>query len=235
MDVLKTHSHKNGLERLLTHMPDLHHELTKAIQSLDPTQTLTKISAEPSRVRRWGGLIFSPRAINTALKKVLYPQGWAEYNSRTGKYLEPTIYFPGENAVPRSDRYRKMDGLKQRVGLEIQLGKYAFMGYDVFSKFIIFSRKGLIDIGVEIVLVQEMVNRMSTGVSAFEHLMIDFQHRGEADIDIPVVVLGIGLTPEEWLKVNAIQQLYRDDPQRAVEMYPNIGLHDLKGTKPGPK
>jgi len=128
-----------------------------------------------------------------------------------------------------------MDGLKDRVGLELQFGKYAFMGYDIFSKMIIFKNQGLIDYGIEIVLTQEMIDCMSTGISAFEHIMIDFEHRGEADIDIPVLVLGMSPTQQEWEEVFALQELFRNDPRAAREQYPNIGNSDLRGARPGPK
>jgi hypothetical protein len=55
----------------------------------------------------------------------------------------------------------------------------------------IFHNLDIIDAGVEIVPVKEMQDMMSTGVSFFEQLVWDLKNRGEADIDIPVLVLGI--------------------------------------------
>lgn len=167
---------------------------------------------------------------------MIEPGGWLVWDEVKGKFTRPILYFPAEEGQPhRADRYREMDGQKARVGLEIQFGKYAFMAYDIFSKMIIFKQHGLIDYGIEIVLVQEMIDRMSTGTSAFEALMIDFEHRGEADIDIPVLVLGIGPTEAEWAEVDAAQALFRRDPAAAKARYPQIGLSDHTGTKPGPK
>lgn len=235
MQIIKHYSHKRGFELIEAHHLPLLHEIRDAVIQVNAVDCLTKLSKEKSRIRKYGGLIFSPRTINYRLKSLLYPLGWAIWSEKKQKYGEPGLFFPDETTAKGSDRFRKMDGIKDRVGLEIQLGKYAFMGYDIFSKMIIFRNKGLIDYGIEIVLVQEMVNRMSTGVSAFEHLMIDFEHRGEADIDVPVLVLGIGPSDAEWNDIQLVQQLYRDDPDTALIRYPNIGLSDLKGTKPGPK
>ena len=67
----------------------------------------------------------------------------------------------------------EMDGIKNKVGLEIQFGKYAFMGYDIFSKMIIFKNLKYIECGVEIVPSSELVKQMSTGVSSFEQLLVD--------------------------------------------------------------
>ncbi len=196
-------------------------------------ECLTKISEESAKVKRWGGLIFSPIAINRFFKQALYPKGWAFHDENSGRYVQPRYRF--HESEFGEDRYREMDGVKNRVGLEIQFGKYAFMGYDIFSKMIIFKNLDVIDCGIEIVLAQEMVNCMSTGVSAFEHLMVDFKYRGEADIDIPVLVLGIGPTEAEWEKVYEIQEMFKTDPEAARNLYPMIGSSRLFGTKPGPK
>lgn len=231
MQILKQHSHKQGLEQLTQHRPHLVEEIREAIESVSAPECLTKITKEQSKINRWGGLLFSPPAINAAFKTILYPQGWASWINQ--RYVQPRLKFANKGGG--IDRFREMDGLKERVGLEIQMGKYAFMGYDVFSKMVIFRNQKVIDFGIEIVLVQEMIECMSTGVSAFEHLMIDFEYRGEADIDVPVWIVGIGATPAEWAEVQAIQDLFRHDPEAAKLQYPQIGKKDLKGTIPGPK
>ena len=73
----------------------------------------------------------------------------------------------------------------------MQLGKYAFMVYNVCAKMTIFSNLGLIDAGIEIVPVKSLAKQMSTGVSYFEQFVWDLQQRGRADIDIPVLIIGI--------------------------------------------
>ena len=55
----------------------------------------------------------------------------------------------------------------------------------------IFHNSGLIDSGVEIVPMLNMARQMSTGVSYFEQVKADLVHRGESEIDIPVLVLGV--------------------------------------------
>jgi len=236
LQIAKRHSHKAGEQHLIAEKPELLREVEEAIQSIRAVDCLTKISEEKSRVRKWGGLLFSPRTINSYFREMLLePHGWLQWDEKKQKYIEPTLLFASDTTIRGNARYRKMDGLKERVGLEIQMGKYAFMGYDIFSKMIIFQKQGLIDYGIEIVLTQSMIDCMSTGVSAFEHIMIDFEHRGEADIDVPVLVLGISPTEREWAEVDALQQLYKSDPDKAKQQYPNIGNKDLKGNRPGPK
>lgn len=55
----------------------------------------------------------------------------------------------------------------------------------------IFSKLGHIDCGVEIVPVKAFAEEMSSGVSYFEQFVWDLENRGVADIDVPVLILGI--------------------------------------------
>jgi hypothetical protein len=88
-------------------------------------------------------------------------------------------------------QFREMDFLKDNVGVEVQFGKYAFMVYNVCVKMTIFHNLGFINAGVEIVPLKEFADEMSSGVSYFEQIVWDLEHRGVADIDIPVLVLGV--------------------------------------------
>ena len=84
-----------------------------------------------------------------------------------------------------------MDYVKGRLGIEVQFDKYAFMVYNVCAKMTIFHKLGFIDHGIEIVPVKAFAEEMSTGVSYFEQFIWDLESRGVADIDIPVMILGI--------------------------------------------
>ena len=84
-----------------------------------------------------------------------------------------------------------MDFVKERVGVEVQFGKYAFMVYNVCAKMTIFHNEGVIDVGVEIVPLKELANEMSSGVSYFEQFVWDLERRGVSNIDIPVLILGV--------------------------------------------
>jgi hypothetical protein len=84
-----------------------------------------------------------------------------------------------------------MDFVKERLGVEVQFGKYAFMVYNDCAKMTIFRNLGHIDCGVEIVPVRGFTREMSTGVAYFEQFVWDLKTRGIGNIDIPVLVLGI--------------------------------------------
>lgn len=90
------------------------------------------------------------------------------------------------------DTYREIDFVKNRVGVGLQLTKYAAsMVYNGCAKMTIFHKMNVIDVGVEIVPVKDFAKEMSSGVSYFEQFVWDLEHRGIADIDIPVLILGI--------------------------------------------
>jgi hypothetical protein len=65
------------------------------------------------------------------------------------------------------------------------------MVYNVCAKMTIFHNLSFINAGVEIVPIKEFADEMSSGVSYFEQIVWDLEHRGVADIDIPVLVLGV--------------------------------------------
>ena len=138
---------------------------------------------------------------------------------------EPRHYFG-------RGRYREMDGIKNKVGLEIQFGKYAFMGYDIFGKMIMFKNLGKINCGIEVVPMANLQKQMSTGVSAFEQINIDFKHRGESDIDIPVYIIGIDLTDKEAREAIKLKELFKKDKKKALK---KIKLRAYNGAPPGPK
>ena len=84
-----------------------------------------------------------------------------------------------------------MDLVRSHTGVEVQFGKYAFMAYSVSAKMTIFHNQNIIDAGIEIVPMKSMADQMSSGVSYFEQIKWDLENRGVADIDIPVIVMGI--------------------------------------------
>ena len=224
MKIVNTYSFKGGEKFLKTKHPKELREVFDAIKALDATLCLTKESKEKTKK---GQVLFSPVDMNNYLKTVLHGKGWTEKakNEKKRKFAEPRHAFG-------KGRFREMDGIKNKVGLEIQFGKYAFMGYDIFSKMIIFKNLKYIECGIEIVPSSELVKQMSTGVSSFEQLLVDFEHRGESNIDIPVFVASIGLTDEEKVKSQTLRELFKSN---RVEALTKMKLRKYHGSKPGPK
>jgi hypothetical protein len=223
MEVKEIYSHKGGMEFIQTHHAAELEEIYQAIQVCDAVACLSKLSKEKTKPP----LLFSPVALNKKLKNFLSPIGWTEAAPESGKgFSEPRISF-GDG------RFREMDGIKNKVGLEIQFGKYAFMGYDIFSKMPLFAKKGLIECGVEIVGIHSLVKEMSTGVSSFDQITIDMEHRGVADIDIPTLVIGIGCTDKEL--IDCVAKRVRFSKYKEAMLASGEVSMGNKGEAPGPK
>lgn len=162
-------------------------EIKRAITAVDSRKHKTKISKEKTMP---GRKLYNPKSLNAAFKKQLGPLGWK--NVKVASKYSLNYYVSGHksNAVFKG-AFREMDFVKNRLGLEIQFGKYAFMVYNVSAKMTIFHNLDIIDVGVEVVPLKGFADQMSTGVSYFEQFVWDLEHRGVSNIDIPVLILGI--------------------------------------------
>jgi Restriction endonuclease BglII len=163
-------------------------EIERVIASINCEDHKSKISKEKTML---GKVLYKPSSLNKVIKLEFAKYGWLTRNRVQCKY--PVEYYtPAYQPLTfTKSAYREMDFIKNRLGVEVQFGKYAFMVYNVCAKMTIFHNLGMIDVGVEIVPVKEFAKHMSTGVSYFEQFVWDLQQRGVADIDIPVLILGI--------------------------------------------
>jgi len=186
--VVGVYSFKRGMETLQQkrYAPMLK-EIYEIIESIDAQVHKTKKSKEKTKGYR---MLYNPRSLNDAFKRAFLSKGW-ESKKTLCEYPERFYIADYNPPNPLRPAFREIDFVKNRVGVEVQFGKYAFMVYNVAAKMTIFHNLSFIDVGVEIVPVKELQAEMSTGVSYFEQFVWDLEHRGIADIDIPVLVLGI--------------------------------------------
>lgn len=184
-------SFNGGEEAIQARYPHLLAEVQSAVAAVDAHLHMTKVSTEKTMQ---GRLLYSPSSLNRAFKEQFHNRGW---HNRKVLCEYPTEYYTNEYAPPGKLKgaFRDMDFVKEKLGVEVQFGKYAFMVYNVCSKMTIFKNLGVIDAGIEIVPIREFASKMSTGVSYFEQFVWDLKVRGVADIDIPVLILGIGTSP----------------------------------------
>ena len=78
-----------------------------------------------------------------------------------------------------------------------------------------------------------MISQMSSGVSSFDHISLDLEERGAADIDIPVLILGIGITAQERQACSEKRARYAC---HEAEMLANGEVDGKRsGALPGPK
>jgi len=95
--------------------------------------------------------------------------------------------------APKRAIYREIDFVKNRLGVDVQFSRVAMMAYNVASKMPIFHNEDLIDAGLLIVAMKDLAVEMSAGVAYFEQFVWDLEHRGVADVEIPVLVVGVTL------------------------------------------
>ncbi|MDY6784208.1 MAG: BglII/BstYI family type II restriction endonuclease [Cyanobacteriota bacterium] len=184
------YSFKNGKEVIERNFLSEFLEIKEIVALLDSQQCKTKISKEKTMS---GRILYSPADLNKAFKALFKSKMW--YAKRIKCKYETSQYYINKeisfSISTNKNQFREIDFVKNRVGVEVQFGKYAFMVYDVCAKMPIFHNLNLIDVGIEIVPLKEFADEMSTGVSYFEQIVWDLETRRVADIDIPVMVLGL--------------------------------------------
>jgi len=175
---------KDAVQRLY---PALFTEVHNIIKSVNANEYKTKKSKEKTMP---GKLLLAPMKLNKAIKDLFLNKGWKPVRESceypTNHYIDDYLPKP-----LRKGAFREMDFVKQKLGVEVQFGKYSFMVYNVAAKMTIFKNLGHIDTGIEIVPVKALADEMSSGVSYFEQFVWDLEKRGTSNIDIPVLVLGI--------------------------------------------
>ena len=185
MIIAAEYSFNNGYSIQKTH-PYLLQEVKDIIAVVDAS--LYKIK-ESKELTMPGKKLYSPSDLNRSFAHGFGSKGWRK--KRVTCHYSTDYYSSGYSSKQMRPAYREMDFLKERLGVEVQFGKYAFMVYNVCAKMTIFRNLGYIDAGVEIVPVKSFADDMSTGVSYFEQFVWDLEQRGVADIDIPVLIFGI--------------------------------------------
>ena len=176
----------NGGERYINaHFPVLVSEVKGIIKCVEGEKS--KRSSEKTMT---GKMLYSPVSFNGSFKEHFSKKGW---RNRRVPCTYPTQYYtPHYTPQPlNAGAFRDVDFVKDKLGVEVQFGKYSFMVYNVCAKMTIFKNLGIIDAGIEIVPVKDLANNMSSGVSYFEQFVWDLEQRGVADIDIPVLIIGV--------------------------------------------
>ena len=180
MRIAAIYSHKGGEKLIQTQYSEWLAEIVSVVESIDAEINRTKESKEKTMP---GQMLFNPVTLNKGFKKRLADLGWSSKRI--------TIETPDLGIGLSHTGFREVDFLKGDLGLEVQFGKYAFLVYDIISKMVIFHRRGLLNAGIEILPTKRMVGEMSSGIGHFEQVVADLYHRGIADLDVPVLILGI--------------------------------------------
>jgi hypothetical protein len=81
--------------------------------------------------------------------------------------------------------------VKDRIAVEVQFGKYAFVAFDLFVKHMAFYVGDVIDVGVEILPMKEMSQEMSSGISYYERELYNVIRQGRGVPAVPLVLIGV--------------------------------------------
>lgn len=202
MKIAKTFSHLNGEEYLLVHHKDLYEEIRQIVKKIDAEELKTKISKE---IRKVGKNLYSPVNLNQEFKKEFNALNWVEsrysyYITLDRTLMEQSIKMElseqknylikkGETAPIYS--YNQTDFVKNKIAIEIQFGKYAFVAYDLFVKHMMFYSGGIINLGIEILPTKLMQSQMSSGIAFFEGEVYNVMRQGRNSPPVPLLILGV--------------------------------------------
>lgn len=151
-----------------------------------------------------GELLYSPIDMNACFKRLLRAKSWEEsrvsyWVTRSEKLIRKTLALPPveqRKAIEAAGEkpifsYNQTDFVKDRVAVEVQFGKYAFVAYDLFVKHLAFYVGDYIDVGVEILPMKSLQSHMSSGVAYYEGEFYNVVRQGRGVPAVPLVLIGI--------------------------------------------
>jgi hypothetical protein len=198
---MEAYSHLNGLEYLCYRLPHIWSELDDIIGQVDANACRTKISKKRTKT---GKVLFSPIDMNKAFKNLLEAKDWKE--SRTQYYVTANAKLARETLTLNAEEqkriirnagetahftYNQTDFVKERIAVEVQFGKYAFVAYDLFVKHMAFYIGNQIDLGIEILPMKSLTSEMSSGVAYYEGEVYNVIRQGRNTPAVPLIILGI--------------------------------------------
>jgi hypothetical protein len=201
MRIAEVYSHLNGEEWMMVRRPQLLQEIHDIVAAIDAEEARTKISKE---ARMKGKALYAPKVLNERFKEKFTDRGW---DSRQAGYwvtddhqlirrtmgLEAAEQKAEYEAAGKAPiwSYNQTDFVKERVAVEVQFGKYAFIAYDMFVKHMAFYVNGQIDVGLEVLPMKSMQSEMSSGPGYYEGTLYDLVRQGRGNPAVPLVLIGI--------------------------------------------
>jgi hypothetical protein len=202
MKISETYSHLNGEEYLIVHHKSLYNEINKVIKNVDANALMTKVSKEKTMR---GKRLYNPIALNKSFNEKFRKLNWNEsrykyYVTTNRKYMEEMLtlsyqdqkeFLISKGITSPISSYKQTDFVKNRIAVEVQFGKYAFVAFDLFVKHLLFYSGGIINVGVEILPAKKMQLNMSSGVAYYEGEVYNILRHGRSNPPVPLLILGI--------------------------------------------
>ncbi len=195
------YSHMNGEEYLLVHRANLWREVRDVIAEVDAEACRTKVSREKTMP---GKMLYSPQDMNAAFKKGFEARGWKERRATFWITDDETVLRSIHQLSEKEQRkaieeaglkpimtYNQTDFVKDRVAVEVQFGKYAFVAHDLFVKHLSFFVSDIIDVGIELLPMKELESDMSSGVPYYERDLLNVLRQGRGVPAVPLVLVGL--------------------------------------------
>lgn len=183
MKKIYEYSHLGGSEILQVRYPEIDRQINEVISIVNANRT--KLSYEKTKQ---GKMLYSPIDMNDQFKKEFNQRGFSEIRD---VYTISIPNYPLE--IQRA--FKQVDFVKEKVLVEVQFGKYAFMFYDM-AKFQYFFNENKADVGVEIVPCHSLQKEMSSGVSYGEQLVYDIERLKRHFPAVPVKIILIDTETE---------------------------------------
>jgi hypothetical protein len=202
MKIAQKYSHLNGEEYLIVHHNNLYKEIKQVIASIDAEQFRTKISKEKRKI---GNSLLSPIDLNDAFYTEFYKRKWAEsrynyYITLNRELMEKSVlmsakeqkeFLIANGEIEPIYSYNQTDFVKDKIAVEVQFEKYAFVAFDLFVKHMLFYSGGVINLGIEILPTKKMQAQMSSGVAYYEGEVYNVMRQGRNSPPVPLLILGI--------------------------------------------
>ena len=202
MKIGQKYSHLNGEEYLIVHHNDLYKEIKQVIASINADQFRTKISKEKRKI---GNSLLSPIDLNEAFYREFNKRKWAEsrynyYITLNRELMEKSVLMSAKDQkeflIANGEKepiysYNQTDFVKDKIAVEVQFGKYAFVAFDLFVKHMLFYSGGVINLGIEILPTKKMQSQMSSGVAYYEGEVYNVMRQGRNSPPVPLLILGI--------------------------------------------
>ena len=201
MRIAAQYSHLNGLEYMLVHHKGLWDEIKDVIARVDAEACKTKVSKEKTMR---GKLLYSPEDMNNEFKLNFETLGWKQRRntfwvtddekviravySMSTEEQKKAIKAAGHEPIMS---YNQTDFVKNRIAVEVQFGKYAFVAHDLFVKHLSFFVADIIDVGIEILPMKQLERQMSSGVPYYERDLVNVIRQGRGVPAVPLILLGV--------------------------------------------
>lgn len=202
MRISQKYSHLNGEEYLLVHHAKVYNEIIKIIRNINAGLFKLKVSKEKGMI---GNMLYSPIELNKVFNEKFRLKGWNEsrykyYVTTDRKYLpellrlsleEQKKYLISRGIKSPIFSYKQTDLVKDKIAIEVQFGKYAFVAFDLFVKHMLFYSGDVINVGIEVLPTKKMQAMMSSGIAYYEGEVYNVLRHGRSNPPVPLLILGI--------------------------------------------